>query len=125
MEGEIMSGQFARDQISRQIHMTGGYGCGGVIGKYRQTHLYAQFKNKRPNYVKCGIDNKTEWDKCKVCGEKDEAVWHIVSECPKLAHHDYKDSMAIVEKMMHLGGLWKSRPIKSKDIVHLNPKQSF
>ena len=36
------------------------------------------------------IDKKDVQDKCRLCGERDETVAHIVSECKQLAQNEYK-----------------------------------
>ena len=39
----------------------------------------------RFNYVKAEIDNAQHNNKCRLCGEKDETLNPIISECSKLA----------------------------------------
>ena len=45
----------------------------------------AQEQAIRTNYIKHKIDHTREDDKCRMCGQKGETVWHITSECEKLA----------------------------------------
>ena len=36
------------------------------------------------------IHKKDVQDKCRLCGERDETVAHIVSECKELTKNEYK-----------------------------------
>ena len=36
------------------------------------------------------IDNRQQYCKCRLCGDRDEAINHILSECCKLAQKKYK-----------------------------------
>ena len=49
--------------------------------------------------MKAKIDKTQQNSKCKLCGDRDEMINHIISECSKLAQKEYKtrhDSVAIV-----------------------------
>ena len=48
----------------------------------------AQEQALRTNYIKHKIDHTREDDKCRMCGQKGETVWHITSECEKLAQDE-------------------------------------
>ena len=52
--------------------------------------LAAQEQAVRKNVIKAKIDNAQEQSKCRMCGEKDETVNHLISECSKMAQREYK-----------------------------------
>ena len=60
-------------------------------------------KEPRKDYVKARID-KMQQNICRLCGDKDKAVNHIISECNKLAQKEYTTRHAWVGKMIH----WES-----------------
>ena len=39
--------------------------------------------------------------RCKLCGERDETINHIISECSKLAQKEYKTRHDWVGKVIH------------------------
>ena len=52
--------------------------------------LAAQDQALRTNWIKSNIDKEDISSKCRMCGERDETIAHVVSECQKLAHREYK-----------------------------------
>ena len=61
----------------------------------------AQEQALRTNYIKHKIDHTWEDDKCRMCGQKGETVWHITSECEKLAQGEYKRRHDNVARIIH------------------------
>ena len=57
----------------------------------------------RTCYVKNHIDWTVASPLCRICGEKEESVCHIVSECKTLAQKEYKRRHDIVTSIIH----WK------------------
>ena len=55
----------------------------------------------RTNAIKAKIDKTQEESKCKMCGQVDKTVNHIISECSKLAQVDYKHRHDWVGKRIH------------------------
>ena len=51
--------------------------------------MAAQDQSLRTKWVSVMIDKRQGSAKCRICGERDETVSHIVSECKKLAQNDY------------------------------------
>ena len=51
--------------------------------------ISAQSNTIRTNYVQAKIDNTQQNSKCWLCGERNESINNIVSECNKLAQ-EYK-----------------------------------
>ena len=44
----------------------------------------------RTNHIKVRIDKNQQNSKCRLCGDRDEIINHIISECSKLARKEYK-----------------------------------
>ena len=49
----------------------------------------------RTNWIRHNID-KEDISPCRLCGERDETISHIVSECKELAQNDYKKAIIII-----------------------------
>ena len=52
--------------------------------------IEAQENARRTNHIKARIDKMQQNSKCRLCGDRDEAINHIISECRKLAQKEYK-----------------------------------
>ena len=63
--------------------------------------LAAQEQAVRTNVIKAKIDNTQEQSKCRMCGEKDETVNHLISECSKMAQREYKRRHDWVGRRVH------------------------
>ena len=63
--------------------------------------LTAQGQTLRTNYGKFRIDHSCVSPKCRMCGGKDETVWHVTGECSKLAETEYKRRHDNVAKIIH------------------------
>ena len=50
----------------------------------------AQNNAIRTNHIKVRIDKTQQNSKCRLCGDRDETINHIISECSKLAEKEYK-----------------------------------
>ena len=61
----------------------------------------AQEQALRTNYIKHRIDKSTEDEMCRMCGKKGETVWHLVSECEKMAQKEYKRRHDNVCRIIH------------------------
>ena len=44
----------------------------------------------RTDHIKAKIDETQQNSKCRLCGDRDETINHIISECSKLAQKEYK-----------------------------------
>ena len=53
--------------------------------------ITAQNNAIRTNYIKARIDKTQQNSKCSLCGDRDETINHIISECSKLAQKEYKN----------------------------------
>ena len=52
--------------------------------------IAAQSDAIRTNYVKTMIDKTQQNSLCRLCGDRDETIYHIMTECRKLAQKEYK-----------------------------------
>ena len=44
----------------------------------------------RTNHIKARIDKTQQNSKCRLYGDRDKTINHIISECSKLAQREYK-----------------------------------
>ena len=63
--------------------------------------IAAQHKALRTNHIKARIDKTQQNSKCRLCGERDENINHIISECSKLAQKEYKTKHNWMGNVMH------------------------
>ena len=68
-----------------------------------RTICAAQEQALRTNYTKNRIDKTLENPLCRMCSERGETVQHIICECKKLTHRQYKRRHETVAKLFH----WK------------------
>ena len=61
----------------------------------------AQNNAERTNHIKARIDKTQQNSKCRQCGDRDETINHIISECSKLAQKEYKTWHDWVGKVIH------------------------
>ena len=64
--------------------------------------IAAQDNVIRTNHIKARIDKTQQNSKCRLCGDRDETINHIISECSKLAQKEYKARYDWVGKVNHL-----------------------
>ena len=55
----------------------------------------------RTNHIKARIDKTQQNSKCRLCGDRDETINHIISECSKLAQKENKARQDWVGKVIH------------------------
>ena len=65
--------------------------------------IAAQYSAIRTNHIKARIDKSQQNCKCRLCGDRDETINHIISECSKLAQREYKARHIWVGKVIHRG----------------------
>ena len=61
----------------------------------------AQGQALSTNYVKFRIDHSCVSPKCRMCGDKDETVWHVIGECSMLAGREYKRRHDNLARIIH------------------------
>ena len=63
--------------------------------------IVAQNNAIRTNHIKTRNEKTQQNSKCKLCGDWDETINHIISECSKLAQKAYKTGHDWVGKVIH------------------------
>ena len=63
--------------------------------------MVAQNSAIRTNYIKARIDKTQQKSKWSLCGDRDETINHIISECSKLVQKEYKSRLDWVGKVIH------------------------
>ena len=63
--------------------------------------MAAQNSAIRTNHIKAGTDKTQLNSKCRLCGDRDETITHIISECNKLAQNKYNTRPDRVGKLNH------------------------
>ena len=65
--------------------------------------IAAQNNARRTNHIKERVDKTQQDSRCRLCGDRNETINHIISECRKLALKEYKARHDWVGKVIH----WK------------------
>ena len=63
--------------------------------------IAAQNNAIRTNHIKARIDKTQQNCKCRLCGDIDKTIYHMISECSKLAQECYKTRHDRVGKVIH------------------------
>ena len=63
--------------------------------------IAAQDSAIRTNHIKARIDKTQQNSKCRLCGDRDETINHMISECSKLAQREYKARLDWIGKVVH------------------------
>ena len=63
--------------------------------------IAAQNNAIRTNHIKVRIDKMQQNSKCRLCGDRDKTINHIINECSKLAQKEYKTRYDWVGKVIH------------------------
>ena len=63
--------------------------------------IAAQNNAIRTNHIKARIDKTQRNSKCRLCGDRDKTINHLISECSKLAQKEYKSKHDWVGKGIH------------------------
>ena len=69
--------------------------------------MAAQYNTEKTNHIKARIDKTQRNNKCRLCGNRDETINHIISECSKLAQKEYMAIHDWVGKVIHWEA-WKT-----------------
>ena len=91
MEKRQLYGHFKRQASEISIEKT--WKSRKTAKRKRKTKsllIAAQNNAIKTNYFKAKIDKKQQNSKCWLCGDKDETINHIISECSILAQKEYK-----------------------------------
>ena len=95
------------DRLKRLINnisndKTGTWLRKGNFKRETESLLIAASDNAiRTNHIKARIDKTQQNSKCRLCGDRDETINYIISECSKLAQREYKARHGWVGKVIH------------------------
>ena len=101
-DGKQLYGRFKRliNNISHQKTWT--WLRKGNFNRETESLLIAAQDNAiRTNYIKARIDKTQQNSKCRLCGDRDETINPIISECSKLAQKEYKTRHDWVGKVVY------------------------
>ena len=77
----------------------------------------------RTNHIKAKIDYTQQNSICRLCGERDEIVKHIIRKCSKLTQNEYKNRHDWVGKAIH-GKLCKKLKFDHADKWYIHKPES-
>ena len=99
---KMMHGQFVRDKEGVNWDKSWQWMAKGDLkGCTEALICSAQEQALRTNYTKFHIDKNADSPMYRMCGEKGEAISHLVSECGKLAQREYKRRHDNVVRYVH------------------------
>ena len=101
-EGKQLYGRFKRliNNISHDKTWT-WLRKGNFKRETESLQIAAQDSAIRINHIKARIDKTQQNSKCRLCGDRDETINHVISECSKLAQREYKARHDCVGKLIH------------------------
>ena len=101
-KGKQLRGRFKRlvNNISRDKNWT-WLSKGNFNRKTESLPMAAQNSAIRTNHIKARIDKMQQNSKCRLCGDSEETINHIISDCSKLAQKEYKTRHDWVGKVIH------------------------
>ena len=101
-EGKELCGRFKRliNSISHDKIWT-WLRKGDFKREIKSLLITAQDNAVRTNHIKARIDKTQQNSKCSLCGDRDETINYIISECRKLAQKEYKTRHDWVGKVIH------------------------
>ena len=74
---------------------------GNIKGETESLLMAAQNNAIRTNHIKARLDKTQQNNKSRLCGDRDETINHIISECSKLAQKEFKTRHNWVGKVIH------------------------
>ena len=101
-EGKQIYGRFKRliNNISHDKTWT-WLRKGNIKRETESLLMAAQNSAIRTNHIKARIDKTQQNSKCRQCGDRDETINYIISECSKLPQKEYKDRHDWLGKVIH------------------------
>ena len=101
-QGKQLYGRFKRliNDISHQKNWT-WLRKGNLKRETESLQIVALDNAIKTNHNKARIDKTQQNSKCRLCGDRDETINHIISECSKLAQKEYKARHDWVDKGIH------------------------
>ena len=102
MEGKQLYGRFKRLINNISLDKTWTRLRKGNFKRETESVLIAAQNNAiRTNHIKARIDKTQQNTKCRLCGDRDEAINYIINECSKLAQKEYKARHDWVGEVIH------------------------
>ena len=102
MEGKQLHGRFKRLINSISHDQTWAWLRKGNFKRETESLLMAaQNSAIGTNHIKARTDKTQQNSKCRLCGDRDEIINHIMSKCSKLAQKENKARHAWVGKVIH------------------------
>ena len=122
-EGKQLHGHFKRLIYNISYDKTWTWLRKGNFKRETESLLMAaQNSAIRTNHIKARIDKMQQNHKCRLCGDRDETINHIISECSKLAQKEYKAKHDWVGKVIHLEMVQEISIRPCQQIVYAQPK---
>ena len=56
----------------------------------------------RTSWIRKSIDDQEVSEKCRICGERNESITHLILECRKIARKEYKQRHDNIARIVHL-----------------------
>ena len=101
-EGKQLYGRFKRPINNISLDKTWTWLREGNFKRETESLLISVQNNTvRTNHIKARIDKTQQNSKCRLCGDRDETVNLIISECSKLAQKEYKTRYDWVGKVIN------------------------
>ena len=123
---KVLHGKFVRDTEEVRDVETWAWMRKGYLKKETEGMIIAaQDQALRTNWIKKNIDKQDISEKCRMCGERDESVSHIVAECSKLAQTEYKARHDNVARIIHLELCQNRNLIKEKKWYNHKPESVY
>ena len=102
LEVKQLYGRFKRLINNISLQKTWTWSRKGNLKRETESLLIAAQDNAiRTNHIKVRIDKTQQNSQCRLCGDRDKTINHIISECSKLAQKDYKARHDWVGKVIH------------------------
>ena len=102
-EGKQLYGRFKRLINNTSHDKTWTWLRKGNLKRETESQQIAAQNAIRANHIKARIDKTLQNSKCRLCGDRDETINYIISECNKLAQKEYKTRHDWVGKVI----LWE------------------
>ena len=90
----------------------------------KSLQIATQNNTMRTNYIKARMDKTQQNSKCRLCGEKDKTINHIIYEYCKLAQNEYNTRHDWVGEVIH-GKFWKKFKFDHTKRWYIHNPESF
>ena len=98
-----LHGKFIREKEEIRSEETWGQIRKGYLKKETEGLIFAaQEQALRTNWIRKNIDGQEVSEKCRMCGERDESITHLIVECKKLVQEEQKQIPDNIARIVHL-----------------------